>query len=98
MGKILKKRISSERFQDKSKNDQRARGRVMERDGEIDQFQLLEERVDYLPVEDRLEGTAAAVAVGIANGTDMVRVHDVRQIVRVCRMSDAIIRRRQSGD
>ena len=55
-------------------------------------------RVLNLPVEDRLEGTAAAVAVGIANGADMVRVHDVRQIVRVCRMSDAIIRRRQSGD
>ena len=55
-------------------------------------------RVLNLPVEDRLEGTAAAVAVGIAHGADMVRVHDVRQIVRVCRMSDAIVRRRQSGD
>jgi len=51
-----------------------------------------------LPVDDRLEGTAAAVAVGIAHGADMVRVHDVRQMLRVCRMSDAIIRRRQSGD
>lgn len=55
-------------------------------------------RVLNLPVKDRLEGTAAAVAVGIAHGADMVRVHDVRQMVRVCRMSDAIIRRRQSGD
>jgi dihydropteroate synthase len=48
-----------------------------------------------LPVHQRLEGTAAAIAVGIAHGADMVRVHDVRQMVRVCRMCDAIIRRRQ---
>ena len=51
-----------------------------------------------LPVHDRLEGTAAAVAIGIAHGADMVRVHDVRQMVRVCRLSDAIIRGRQNGD
>lgn len=47
-----------------------------------------------LPVQERLEGTAAAIAVGIAHGADMVRVHDVRQMVLVCRMCDAIIRRR----
>jgi dihydropteroate synthase len=51
-------------------------------------------RVLDLPVTERLQGTAAAVAIGIAGGADMVRVHDVKQIVRVCRMSDAIIRRR----
>jgi dihydropteroate synthase len=51
-----------------------------------------------LPINERVEGTAAVVAIGIANGADMVRVHDVPQMVRVCRMSDAIIRRRQSGD
>ncbi|OGO05173.1 MAG: dihydropteroate synthase, partial [Chloroflexi bacterium RBG_13_54_9] len=45
-----------------------------------------------LPVEDRLEGTAATVAIAIAQGVDMVRVHDVRQMVRVARMSDAIVR------
>ncbi len=50
-----------------------------------------------LPVAERLPGTAAAVAIGIAHGADMVRVHDVKTIVRVCRMSDAIIRRRQIG-
>jgi dihydropteroate synthase len=50
-----------------------------------------------LPVSDRLEGTAAAVAIAIAHGADMVRVHDVQQMVRVCRMSDAIIRRGQRG-
>jgi len=46
-----------------------------------------------LPVSDRLEGTAASVAVGIANGADIVRVHQVRPVVRVCRMCDAIIRK-----
>ena len=45
-----------------------------------------------LPVDERVEGTAAAVAIGIAKGADIVRVHDVQQMVRVCRMSDAIIR------
>ena len=45
-----------------------------------------------LPVGQRVEGTAAAVAIGIVKGADMVRVHDVQQMVRVCRMSDAIIR------
>ncbi|MBA7610571.1 Dihydropteroate synthase [subsurface metagenome] len=45
-----------------------------------------------LPPDQRLEGTAATVAIGIANGADMVRVHDVQQMVRICRMSDAIIK------
>lgn len=45
-----------------------------------------------LPVHERLEGTAATVAIAIAKGADMVRVHDVKQITRVARMSDAIIR------
>lgn len=47
-----------------------------------------------LPADQRIEGTAATIAIGIANGADMVRVHDVEEMVRVCRMSDAIIRRR----
>lgn len=46
-----------------------------------------------LPASERVEGTAAAVAIGIANGADIVRVHDVQQMVRICRMSDAIVRR-----
>lgn len=46
-----------------------------------------------LPANDRVEGTAATVAIGIANGADIVRVHDVEPMVRVCRMSDAIVRR-----
>ncbi len=45
-----------------------------------------------LPVEERLMGTAAAVAAGIVNGADFVRVHDVRDMVRVARMTDAIVR------
>jgi dihydropteroate synthase len=45
-----------------------------------------------LPVEERLEGTAAAVALAIAAGADLVRVHDVRAMVRVARMADAIVR------
>ena len=46
-----------------------------------------------LPVDKRLEGNLAVTAIGIANGADMVRVHDVRETALVCRMSDAIIRR-----
>jgi len=45
-----------------------------------------------LPPEERLEGTAAAVALAIAGGADIVRVHDVKEMVRVCRMADAIVR------
>jgi dihydropteroate synthase len=45
-----------------------------------------------LPVEERLEGTAATVALAIAGGADLVRVHDVREMFRVVRMSDAIVR------
>jgi dihydropteroate synthase len=49
-------------------------------------------RVLDLPPQERIEGTAATVAIGIAKGADIVRIHDVAQMVRVCRMSDAIIR------
>lgn len=45
-----------------------------------------------LPVEERLEGTAATVAIAIAHGADIVRVHDVREMARVARMTDAIVR------
>ena len=45
-----------------------------------------------LPVDQRVEGTAAAVALSIAGGADIVRVHDVREMARVARMSDAIVR------
>jgi len=55
----------------------------------------------HLPPEERVEGTAAAVAIGIDRGADIVRVHDVRYMVRVARMTDAIVRRgvrRKSND
>jgi dihydropteroate synthase len=47
-----------------------------------------------LPVPERLEGTAATIALGITQGADIVRVHDVAKMMRVVRMSDAIIRGR----
>jgi dihydropteroate synthase len=46
-----------------------------------------------LPPDQRLEGTAAAVAISIARGADLVRVHDVEVMARVARMTDAIVRR-----
>jgi dihydropteroate synthase len=49
-------------------------------------------RVLGLPPGERVEGTAATVALAIANGADIVRVHDVRAMARVARMSDAIVR------
>lgn len=48
-----------------------------------------------LPPGERLEGTAATVAIGIDRGADMVRVHDVKPIVRLAKMTDAIIRKKR---
>jgi dihydropteroate synthase len=48
-------------------------------------------KVLNLPVEERLEGTAATVSFGIMNGCHMVRVHDVKEIVRTVRMMDVLI-------
>ena len=45
-----------------------------------------------LPMTERLEGTAATIALGIAQGADIVRVHDVHEMMRVVKMSDAIVR------
>jgi len=45
-----------------------------------------------LPVDDRVEGTAAAVVVSIVQGADMIRVHDVQAMVRVARMTDMLSR------
>ncbi len=44
------------------------------------------------PVEERFEGTAASIAASIAAGADIVRVHDVREMVRVAQVTDAIVR------
>ncbi|MDQ6908317.1 MAG: dihydropteroate synthase [Chloroflexota bacterium] len=51
-----------------------------------------------LPVEDRLEGTAATVALAIAGGAEIVRVHEVRAMARVARMTDAITRSLRTED
>jgi dihydropteroate synthase len=50
-----------------------------------------------LPPEQRLEGTAATVAVAIAKGAAVVRVHDVAQMARVAAVADAIVRGWPSG-
>jgi len=47
-----------------------------------------------LPPDQRIEGTAAAVAVAIVRGADILRVHDVESMARVARMTDAIVRRK----
>jgi len=50
-----------------------------------------------LPPDKRIEGTAATVAIGIDRGADIVRVHDVKEMVRVVRMTDQIVRKQLIG-
>jgi len=50
-----------------------------------------------LPVDDRVEGTVAAVVVSIVHGADMIRVHDVQAMVRVARMTDMLSRAESSA-
>jgi dihydropteroate synthase len=50
-----------------------------------------------LPPDDRAEGTAATVAASILNGADAVRVHDVKAMTRVAKMTDAIMGRADNG-
>ncbi len=45
-----------------------------------------------VPPDERIEGTAASVALAIAAGADIVRVHDVAPIVKTVRVADAIVR------
>ena len=45
-----------------------------------------------LPHGQRVEATAATVSLAIAGGADIVRVHDVKEMVRVCRVTDAVVR------
>ena len=44
------------------------------------------------PPQERVWGTAATMAISIANGASIVRVHDVAEAVQVCRVADAIVR------
>jgi dihydropteroate synthase len=48
--------------------------------------------LDNAPVEERLFGTAATVALAIANGAGIVRVHDVKEMAQVAQMADAVVR------
>ena len=48
-----------------------------------------------LPPEERVEGTAAAIAIGIDRGADLVRVHDVKAMARVAKMTDALVRQQR---
>ena len=48
--------------------------------------------LDGAPVEERLFGTAATVALAIAAGVDIVRVHDVAEMRQVARLADAVVR------
>jgi dihydropteroate synthase len=54
-------------------------------------------RVLDLPPDQRVEGTAATIALSIARGADIVRVHDTRAMVRVARMMDAMLRADPAG-
>jgi len=45
-----------------------------------------------LPADQRVEGTAATIAVGITRGADIIRVHDVKEMARVAKMTDALVR------
>ena len=50
-----------------------------------------------LPPHERIEGTAATVAISIAKGANIVRIHDLPAMKRVCQMSDAIVRVHRRG-
>ncbi len=50
-----------------------------------------------VPPEERIWGTAAVVALCVARGADIVRVHDVQEMGQVSRMADAIVRRDRQG-
>ena len=46
-----------------------------------------------LPMHERLEGTAATMTAGIMKGVHIIRVHDVKEMKRVAKMTDAMVRR-----
>jgi dihydropteroate synthase len=49
------------------------------------------------PAEERVMGTAATCAIAIANGADVIRVHDVAEMTQVAEMTDAIVRGGRDG-
>ena len=50
-----------------------------------------------VPADQRVEGTAATIAVGITRGADIIRVHDVKEMARVAKMTDALVRKIERG-
>ena len=54
-------------------------------------------RILDLPLNDRLEGTAAAVAVCVLRGADILRVHDVKEVARVVKMTAALTRQTKTS-
>ena len=50
-----------------------------------------------LPADQRVEGTAATIAVGITRGADIIRVHDVKEMTRVAKMTDALVRKSETN-
>jgi len=50
-----------------------------------------------LPADQRVEGTAATSAVGITRGADIIRVHDVKEMTRVAKMTDALVRNSETN-
>lgn len=44
------------------------------------------------PTDERLEGTASAIAIGIFNSANIIRVHDVKEMVRVAKIADGVFR------
>lgn len=51
-----------------------------------------------LPPEERVEGTAATTVIGIQQGVDIVRVHNVKENKRVAMVADAIYRKGYLSD
>ncbi|MGH2794478.1 MAG: dihydropteroate synthase [Actinomycetota bacterium] len=49
-----------------------------------------------LPVDERLVGTAATVALAVASGASLVRVHDVREMTRAVRMAEGVLSSRET--
>lgn len=62
----------------------------------VSRKRFIGEALGGLPVDKRLEGTAAAVACGIMNGAHIMRVHDVEAMARVARMTDALLEGRNN--
>ena len=52
----------------------------------------------HLPAQERMEGTAATVVLAITKGANIIRVHDVKEMARVARMTDAVMQSNLGGE